>query len=178
MDNLTTMTLADDIALSQEKIINGQQDLNTKRIYNEINSLGILDKPIEEYFDMTQDEYYNSESDGKLTLLHLDQPLSELSDRILTNHVDGYVDKDEINLTYNHEDPLQDGSYDRATDLHVLLYSLKVIGAVRAIAPDDLKRFCLKMRFYHWVLPQLLWQKLTPRPIKGLFLCDEWGRVS
>ena len=47
MDNLTTMTLADDIALSQEKIINGQQDLNTKRIYNEINSLGILDKPIE-----------------------------------------------------------------------------------------------------------------------------------
>ena len=32
MDNLTTMTLADDIALSQEKIINGQQDLNTKKI--------------------------------------------------------------------------------------------------------------------------------------------------
>ena len=108
------------------------------------NSLGILDKPIEEYFDMTQDEYYNSESDGKLTLLHLDQPLSELSDRILTNHVDGYVDKDEINLTYNHEDPLQDGSYDRATDLHVLLYSLKVIGAVRAIAPDDLKKVLSK----------------------------------
>ena len=101
MDNLTTMTLADDIALSQEKIINGQQDLNTKRIYNEINSLSILDKPIEEYFDMTQDEYYNSEFDGKLTLLHLDQPLRELNDRILTNHVDGYVDQEEINLTYN-----------------------------------------------------------------------------
>lgn len=144
MDNLTTMTLADDIALSQEKIINGQQDLNTKRIYNEINSLGILDKPIEDYFDMTQDEYYNSESDGKLTLLHLDQPLRELNDRILTNHVDGYVDQDEINLTYNHEDPWQDGSYDRATDLHVLLYSLKVIGAVRAIAPDDLKKVLSK----------------------------------
>ena len=93
MDNLTTMTLADDMALSQEKIINGQQDLNTKRIYNEINSLDILDKPIEEYFDMTQDEYYNSESDGKLTLLHLDKPLRELSDRILTNHVDGYVNQ-------------------------------------------------------------------------------------
>ena len=42
MDNLTTMTLADDMALSQEKIINDQQDLNTKRIYNEINSLDIL----------------------------------------------------------------------------------------------------------------------------------------
>ena len=144
MDNLTTMTWLMILLYHKKKIINGQQDLNTKRIYNEINSLGILDKPIEEYFDMTQDEYYNSESDGKLTLLHLDQPLSELSDRILTNHVDGYVDKDEINLTYNHEDPLQDGSYDRATDLHVLLYSLKVIGAVRAIAPDDLKKVLSK----------------------------------
>src|SRR5699024_11452282 len=105
-------------------IINSQQDLNTKRIYNEINSLDILDKPIEEYFDMTQDEYYNSESDGKLTLLHLDKPLRELSDRILTNHVDGYVDQDEINLTYNHENLLPDGCYDLATDLHVLLYSV------------------------------------------------------
>ena len=70
--------------------------------------------------------------------------MRELSDRILTNHVDGYVDQDEINLTYNHEDPLQDGSYDRATDLHVLLYSLKVIGAVRAIAPNDLKKVLSK----------------------------------
>lgn len=33
MDNLTTMTLADDIALSQEKIINGQQDLNLSLIH-------------------------------------------------------------------------------------------------------------------------------------------------
>lgn len=139
MDNLTTMTLADDLAVSQDKIISGQQDLDTKKIFQEIDNLGVLNKPITDYFTMSEDEYYNSESDGKLTLIHLTDPLSNLHDRILTNHVDGYVDKDEINLTYNHEDPFEDGNYDRTTDMHVLLYSLKVIGAVRAIAPNDLK---------------------------------------
>ncbi len=58
---------------------------------------------------------------------------------------------------------MQDGSYDRATDLHVLLYSLKVIGAVRAIAPNDLKKFLSKDAVYHWVLPQMLWQIINPK---------------
>ena len=144
MENLTTMTLADDLALSQDQIISGQQDLDTEKIYKEIDSLGVLDKPIKDYFSMTQDEYYNSESDGKLTLLHLNEPMSALHDRILTNHVHGYVDKDEINLTYNHEDPFEDDNYDRTTDVHVLLYSLKVIGAVRAIDASDLKKVLSK----------------------------------
>ena len=144
MDNLTTMNLADDLALSKDKIISGQQDLNNSKVYAEIDSLGVLNKPIQEYFSMTQDEYYNSESDGKLTLLHLDEPLTSLTDRILTNHVDGYVDKDEINFTYNHEDPFEDGIYNRSGDYDVLLYSLKVIGAVKAIAPAELKKILSK----------------------------------
>lgn len=144
MENLTTMTLADDLALSQDKIIDKQQDLDTEKVYQVIDNLGVLDKPIQEYFSMTQDEYYNNESDGKLTLIHLNEPLSALQDRILTNHVDGYVDKDEINLTYNHENPFEDGNYDRNTDMHVLLYSLKVIGAVEAVAASDLKKVLSK----------------------------------
>ncbi|QNQ81730.1 hypothetical protein [Lactobacillus sp. PV012] len=140
MDNLTTMTLTDELATKQDEIISGQESLNLSKIYDEINSLGILAKPIQDYFEMTQDEYYNSESDGKLNLLQLNEKLGSLSDRILTNHVDGYVDKDEINFTYNHENPTTDGIYDRKTDFNVLLYSLKVIGAVRAIAPNELKK--------------------------------------
>lgn len=145
MHNLTVMTLADDLALSQEKIVSGQQNLDIKRVFEEIDNFGVLDKPIADYFSMTQDEYYNSESDSKLALLHLNEPLSELHDRILTNHVDGYVDKDEINLTYNHESPFEDGSYSRTVDMHVLLYSLKVIGAVcTVIDAKDLKKFLSK----------------------------------
>lgn len=144
MDNLTTMNLADDLSAAKDQIISGQQDLNTSKIYAEIDQLGVLDKPIQDYFSMTQDEYYTSESDGKLSLLHLNEPLTSLSDRILTNHVDGYVDKDEINFTYNHEDPFADGVYNRGGDFDVLVYSLKVIGAVRAIAPDQLKKVLSK----------------------------------
>ena len=51
----------------------------------------------------------------------------------MTNHVDGYVDKDEINLTYNHE-----------IDYHVITYSLKVIGAVQSIAAKDLEEVLSK----------------------------------
>lgn len=144
MDNLTTMTLTDELAAKQDEIISGEEKLNLSKIYDEINSLEVLAKPIQDYFEMTQDEYYNSESDGKLNLLQLNEKLGSLNDRILTNHVDGYVDKGEVNFTYNHENPTIDGLYDRKTDFNVLLYSLKVIGAVRAIAPDELKKVLSK----------------------------------
>ena len=143
MENLTTMNLADELASSQDQIISGEERLDLEKIFTEIDNLHILDKPIKDYLSMKSEDYYD-ESDSKLTLLNMDQPLSEVEDRILTNHVDGYVDKNEINLTYNHENPFEDGNYDRATDFHVLLYSLKVIGAVREVDAVDLQKVLSK----------------------------------
>lgn len=144
MEKLGTMMLADDLALSIDKIAAKEQDFSAEQVYQVIDNLGILKEPIQNYFAKTEEEYYEQESDHKLTLLNLDQKLGALHDRILTNHVDGFVDKDEINLTYNHEDPYQDGLYAPIVDLHVLVYSLKVIGAVESIAAADLKRVLSK----------------------------------
>lgn len=88
---------------------------------------------------MTEDQYYESESDHKLTLVNLSEKLTDLHDRILTNHVDGYVDKDQIHLTYNHENPYEDDFYNPEVDYHVITYSLKVIGAVQSVAAKDLQ---------------------------------------
>ncbi|MDF7668733.1 MULTISPECIES: hypothetical protein [unclassified Lactobacillus] len=134
MDKLETITLADDLAANQEEILNKERDFDAEAVYRAIDSLHILNKPVKEYFDMTQEQYYETESDHKLTLIKLSEKLTDLHDRILTNHVDGFVDKDEINLTYNHEDPYEDDFYNSTVDYHVVAYSLKVISAVQAIA--------------------------------------------
>ena len=88
---------------------------------------------------MTQEQYYDTESDHKLTLIKLSEQLTDLHDRILTNHVDGFVDKNEINLTYNHENPYEDGFYNAVVDFHVVSYGFKVIGAVQEVAPKTLQ---------------------------------------
>ncbi|CCI86086.1 hypothetical protein FC52_GL001694 [Lactobacillus pasteurii DSM 23907 = CRBIP 24.76] len=144
MEKLETMILADDLALSQDKILNGEQSFDAEAVYKVIDELGVLNRPIKDYLEMTQEQYYEAESDHKLALLHLSDRLVDLHDRILTNHVDGYVDKDEINLTYNHENPYQDDLYNAEVDYRVLTYSLKVIGAVQAIAAEDLKEVLSK----------------------------------
>ena len=130
MNNLDAITLADDLTISADAIIKHQQFLDSKRIYEVIDYLNVLDHPINEYFEMKQETYYETESDHKLTLQNLEEPLKLVADRILTNHVDGFVEQNEINFTYNHEDPFTDGKYDRKVDFHVLSYGLKVIGAV------------------------------------------------
>ncbi|WEV50990.1 hypothetical protein OZX69_08580 [Lactobacillus sp. ESL0731] len=139
MDKLETMTLADDLAANQEKILNKEIAFDADAVYRAVDSLHILNKPVEDYFDMTQEQYYETESDHKLTLIKLSEKLTDLHDRVLTNHVDGFVDKDEINLTYNHEDPYEDDFYNSTVDYHVVAYSLKVISAVQAIAFKDLQ---------------------------------------
>jgi hypothetical protein len=145
MDKFAIMTLADDLALSQDQILNGQQDLDTKRINQALDSLKVLAKPVQSYLTASQESYYNSdESDHKLDLLHLAEPLAAVHDRILTNHVDGFVDQNKIHLTYNHEDPYADGVYDPEVDFYVLTYSLKVIGAVFSVDPDDLSKVLSK----------------------------------
>lgn len=144
MEKLDTMMLADDLALSQDKILNGEQDFGAEAVYEVIDNLDVLNNPIKDYFDMTEEQYYETESDHKLTLIKMDSKLTDLHDRILTNHVDGFVDKDEINLTYNHENPYEDDLYDPTTDYREIVYSLKVIGAVQAIAAKDLQEVLSK----------------------------------
>ena len=139
MDKLATMELADELAAAQDKILNGEEKLDTARVYQAIDDLGVLNDPISKYFDRTEDEYYETESDHYLALTNLSSKLGDLHDRILTNHVDGFVDKDEINCTYNHENAYADDSYVAREDMHVLLYGLKVIGATLAIAPEDVR---------------------------------------
>ena len=139
MGKLDTMKLADDLALSQDKVLGKEQSFNADAVYKIIDGLGVLDKPIKDYFNMTEDQYYESESDHKLTLVNLSEKLTDLHDRILTNHVDGYVDKDQIHLTYNHENPYEDDFYNPEVDYHVITYSLKVIGAVQSVAAKDLQ---------------------------------------
>lgn len=144
MEKLQTMMMADDLALSQDKILSGKQNFDAEAVYKIIDSLGVLNNPIKDYFDMTEEQYYEGESDHKLTLLDLSDKLVNLHDRILTNHVDGFVDQDQINLTYNHEDPYEDDLYNAEVDYHVLTYSLKVIGAVQSIAAKDLQEVLSK----------------------------------
>lgn len=144
MKKLDTMMLADDLALSQDKILSGEQNFDAESIYTVIDNLNVLNNPIKDYFEMSEEQYYEAESDHKLALLNLSEKLVNLHDRILTNHVDGYVDKDEINLTYNHEDPYEDDLYNPEVDYHVLVYSLKVIGAVQVVAAKDLQEVLSK----------------------------------
>ena len=144
MEKLDTVKLADDLATNQESILNQETDFDAEAVYQVIDNLHVLHHPIKDYFEMIQDQYYETESDHKLTLINLANKLTDLHDRILTNHVDGYADKDEINLTYNHEDPYEDGFYNKSVDLHVVVYSLKVIGAVEAIAPKTLQEVLSK----------------------------------
>ncbi len=144
MEKLDTMMLADDLALSQDKILNGEQNFDAEAVYKAIDELHVLAHPIKDYFSMTEEQYYEAESDHKLTLLNLSEQLVDLHDRILTNHVDGFVDQDQIHLTYNHEDPYEDDLYNPETDYHVLVYSLKVIGAVKSVAAKDLQKVLSK----------------------------------
>ncbi len=139
MEKLEIVTLADDLAANQESILNKETDFDAEAVYRVIDNLHVLHKPIKEYFGMTQEEYYDTESDHKLTLIKLSEQLTDLHDRILTNHVDGFVDKNEINLTYNHENPYEDGFYNDIVDFHVVSYSLKVIGAVEEVAQKTLQ---------------------------------------
>ena len=76
MEKLDTMMLADDLALSQDKILNGEQDFDAEAVYKVIDNLGVLNNPIKDYFDMTEEQYYEAESDHKLTLIKMANKLT------------------------------------------------------------------------------------------------------
>ncbi|BDR61115.1 hypothetical protein [Lactobacillus xylocopicola] len=144
MEKLDIMTLADDLATNQESILNKEKDFDAEAVYQAIDHLHVLQRPIKEYFELTEEQYYETESDHKLPLIDLADKLTDLHERVLTNHADGFVDQHKINLTYNHENPYEDDYYNELIDLHVVTYSLKVIGAVQAVAPKVLQEVLSK----------------------------------
>ncbi|RHW48619.1 hypothetical protein DS832_00680 [Bombilactobacillus bombi] len=114
------------------EIVAHKTQLDVQKINEIIDDLAILRHPVQEYLTMTEEQYYENESDHQLTLQNDKQPLSKLQDRVLVNHVDGSFAKSEINFTYNHEHPFAGGQYDVTNDLHTIEYALEVIGAVVA----------------------------------------------
>lgn len=114
------------------KIENNSVKFDAQRVYAVIDNLEILRKPVQEYFDMTEEAYYENESDHRLTLQNPDAKLSELKDRVLVNHIDGSLADHDVNFTYNHENPFPDGKYSPKVDVDLVNYSFVVIGAVFA----------------------------------------------
>lgn len=133
MSKLAILQLSDEITESEKKIVNQTKEVDLARIFEIIDGLKVLNQKASQYVDMTQDDYYQNESDHRLTLENMKQPLSTLSDRILTNHVDGLPEDNQLNFDYNHESVLEDNNYDREMDFHVLSYSLKVISAAATV---------------------------------------------
>ncbi|MFC6176318.1 hypothetical protein ACFQAV_05670 [Companilactobacillus huachuanensis] len=130
MNSETISKLAEKLYEDRNNIEEKSQTFEAQAVYDILDSLEVLRKPIKEYFDMTEDDYYQNESDHRLTLQKPTQKLSELHDRVQVNHVDGSLDAHEINFTYNHEDPYADGDYKVKTDLNLVSFAFTVIGAV------------------------------------------------
>jgi len=130
MNSETISNLADWLATNKKKIEDKSQKLDAQKVYDILDALEVLRKPIKEYFDMTEEDYYQNESDHRLTLQNPKNKLSELHDRVQVNHVDGSLDAHEVNFTYNHEDPYISEDYKVKTDLNIVNYSFTVIGAV------------------------------------------------
>jgi len=130
MNSETISNLADWLFTNRKELEDKSVKFDAQKVYDILDSLGVLRKPIKEYFDMTEDDYYQNESDHRLTLQNPTHKLSELHDRVQVNHVDGSLDAHEINFTYNHEDPYAGGDYKVKTDLNLVSFAFTVIGAV------------------------------------------------
>lgn len=130
METQTISQLADWLEEHSAQIVAQTETLDVQKIYELLDGLAILRQPVQNYLTMTEEQYYQNESDHRLTLQHEQQTLAQLQDRILVNHVDGSFINNEINFDYNHENPYQTGNYDAQSDLHLIEYALEVIGAV------------------------------------------------
>lgn len=117
---------------NQKLIEDKSVQFDAQRVYDVIDNLEVLRKPIQEYFDKTEEDYYENESDHRLTLQNPNQTLSELKDRVLVNHIDGSLAEHNVNFTYNHENPFPNDEYKVKVDVDLINYSFIVIGAVFA----------------------------------------------
>ncbi|MFD1464923.1 hypothetical protein ACFQ4L_02300 [Lapidilactobacillus mulanensis] len=109
---------------------------DAQQVFNIVQQLQIFDRPVADYLTMSQDEYYRTISDHKLTLQGEDEPMSQLQDRVLINHVDGSLTDNNLNFAYNHEDNFT-GGYSARKDLNLITYGLEVVGAVAAISNPE-----------------------------------------
>ncbi|UQS83084.1 hypothetical protein [Bombilactobacillus thymidiniphilus] len=122
--------LADWLEDNVEQIVAHKQYLDVQKVYELLDNLAVLRQPVQDYLTMTEEDYYENESDHRLTLHNSEQVLADLADRVLVNHVDGSFINSEINFSYNHENPYFTENYDVQVDLHLIEYALEVIGAV------------------------------------------------
>ncbi|WP_125607804.1 hypothetical protein [Lapidilactobacillus bayanensis] len=120
---------ADWLEENSNDIIARRTQFDAKQVYNIVTELKIFDQPVTAYLQMSQDDYYATTSDHKLTLQGDVEPLSQLQDRVLINHVDGSLTEGQINFAYNHEDNFS-GGYSARKDLNLITYGLEVVGAV------------------------------------------------
>ena len=130
MNSETISKLAEGLYEDRKKIEDKSEKFDAQKVYDILDSLEVLRKPIKDYFEMTEDDYYQNESDHRLTLQHPDHKLNQLHDRVQVNHVDGSLMGHEINFTYNHEDPYAGGDYKVMTDINLISFAFTVIGAV------------------------------------------------
>nr|SFZ88692.1 hypothetical protein LREN565_1805 [Loigolactobacillus rennini] len=132
MATQTLSQLADYLEEHNDQIKIGDEKLATESIYTALNQLHVLKQPVQDYFTISEDQYYQQESDHLLTLQGGTKPLSDLQDRIIVTHTDGEPSDGSLRYNYAHEDAYSAG-YDVQTDLHILTYGLEVIGATEQL---------------------------------------------
>ncbi|MFD1392618.1 hypothetical protein ACFQ3L_03315 [Lacticaseibacillus jixianensis] len=129
MDQFGISELADWLEANNNQLLDKTALMPTDKVLAAIDYLKVLAQPAAAYLVMKQGSYDREESDHKLNLMADERPLGEVEDRIMVNHVDGSITKDEINFTYNHE-PVFDNGYQAKKDLNIVKFGLEVIGAV------------------------------------------------
>ncbi|MFD0898716.1 hypothetical protein [Loigolactobacillus binensis] len=143
MATQTLSQLADYLEEHNDKIKIGEEAFDPQPIYTALDQLAILAKPVQDYFTVSEDTYYEQESDHLLTLQGGQRPLSELKDRIIVTHTDGELSAGDLRYNYAHEDAYSAG-YDVQTDLHILTYGLEVIGATDNLDHEQVQKTLAK----------------------------------
>lgn len=143
MDQFGVSALADWLEAETDALLSKKTMLDLDQVFAAVDYLGVLKNPAAAYPQMREETYGQTESDGKLSLLHDKKIMLESHDRIMVNHVDGSVTDDEINFAYNHDTPYGDAGYKARKDLEILKFGLEVIGAVVATGHVDTVRGAL-----------------------------------
>lgn len=129
MDQFGISELADWLEANNDGLLAKTTAMPVDKVFAAVDYLKVLHQPASAYLNMKQGRYFQEESDHKLNLLADREPIAKLEDRIMVNHVDGSIENETLNFTYNHE-PVFEGGYAAKTDLNIVKYGLEVIGAV------------------------------------------------
>lgn len=160
MDQYGISELADWLETQSDALLAKTTAFPEEKVQAAVDYLQVLKHPAANYLDTLQGHYDRHESDHKLNLLADKQPLAELEDRVMVNHVDGSITEDQLNFTYNHE-PAFEGGYQPKKDLNIVKFGLEVVGAVTntghtetiaaALSPDAMVTLIVAAhRFTQW----------------------------